>query len=193
VLDECLPGVAPSGCHDLVVDGVPFGAPTLERRRTAVTVGEADAAAFGAALTATCQELALAMVRDGEGARRVGRYEVTGARSDDEARRAARRVAEDQLVRCALYGGDPNWGRVYAALGVAGVELDLDRLGIAIGDVALMRDGAPVALCNGYAAAAAAADEVVYAIDLGCGTGSATVWGSDLGYEYVRMNAEYTT
>jgi glutamate N-acetyltransferase/amino-acid N-acetyltransferase len=133
------------------------------------------------------------MVRDGEGARRVGRYVVTGARTDEDARRAARQVAEDQLVRCALYGGDPNWGRVYAALGVAGVELDLDRLGIAIGDVTLMRDGAPVEHGNGAAAAAAAVDEVVYAIDLGCGDGRATVWGSDLGYEYVRMNAEYTT
>ena len=96
-------------------------------------------------------------------------------------------------MRCALYGGDPNWGRVYAALGVAGVELDLERLGIAIGDVPLMQAGAPVELANGAAAAAAAVDEVVYAIDLGCGAGAATVWGSDLGYEYVRMNAEYTT
>jgi glutamate N-acetyltransferase / amino-acid N-acetyltransferase len=158
-----------------------------------VAVGDGQADAVAGALTDVCRELALAMVRDGEGARRVGRYEVTGARSNAEARQAARRVAEDQLVRCALYGGDPNWGRIFAALGVAGVELDLARLGIRIGHVALMAGGAPVEQPNGAAAAAAAADEVVYAIDLGCGSGSATVWGSDLGHEYVRINAEYTT
>ena len=72
------------------------------------------------------------------------------------------------------------------------MALDLDRLAIAIGGVPLMTAGSPVPQ-NGDASAAAAAEEVVYAIDLGCGDGTATVWGSDLGYEYVRMNAEYTT
>ena len=196
LLHELLVDAADASFNRVTVDGSESTSDSLVALAggaAGATVGEAEAEPFGAALTAICQELALAMVRDGEGARRVGRYEVRGARSDDEARRVARHVAEDQLVRCALYGGDPNWGRVYAALGVAGVELDLDRLGIAIGDVPLMRDGAPLELANGTAAAAAAVDEVVYAIDLGCGPGTATVWGSDLGYEYVRMNAEYTT
>ena len=195
LLRELLADAAAASFNRITVDGSESTSDSLfalAGGASGVSVGDAEAGAFGAALTGVCQELALAMVRDGEGARRVGRYEVHGARSDEEARRAARRVAEDQLVRCALYGGDPNWGRIYAALGVAGVELDLERLAIAIGGVPLMAAGSPVAQ-NGAASAAAAADEVVYAIDLGCGDGAATVWGSDLGYEYVRMNAEYTT
>jgi glutamate N-acetyltransferase/amino-acid N-acetyltransferase len=195
LLRELLVDAAAASFNRITVDGSESTSDSLfalAGGASGVAVGEPEAGAFGGALTSVCQELALAMVRDGEGARRVGRYEVSGARTDVEARRAARRVAEDQLVRCALYGGDPNWGRIYAALGVAGVALDLDRLAIAIGGVPLMTAGSPV-LQNGDASAAAAAEEVVYAIDLGCGDGTATVWGSDLGYEYVRMNAEYTT
>jgi glutamate N-acetyltransferase/amino-acid N-acetyltransferase len=196
LLRELLVDAAEASFNRITVDGSESTSDSLivlAGGASGVAVGGAEARQFGDALDDVCRELALAMVRDGEGARRVGRYEVTGARTDDEARRAARRVAEDQLVRCALYGGDPNWGRIYAALGVAGVEVDLARLAIAIGDVPLMRDGSPLALDNGAASRAAAEDEVVYAIDLGCGPGSGTVWGSDLGHEYVRMNAEYTT
>jgi glutamate N-acetyltransferase/amino-acid N-acetyltransferase len=147
---------------------------------------------FGDALTGLCAELAMMMVRDGEGARRVGRYEVVGARDDAEAERAARHVAEDQLVRCALHGADPNWGRIVAALGVCGADVDPDRLAIDLGGIPVVRGGIGATGASA-AAAAAAADEVAFRIDLGLGTGAAVVWGSDLSPAYVLANAEYTT
>ena len=116
-----------------------------------VTITEANCAAFSEALFGVCHDLALEIVADGEGARRIGRYEVVGARTAADADRAARHVAEDQLVRCALYGADPNWGRIVAALGVCGVDLDTDRISIDLGGVPLVRDGIAVA---GAAAAA---------------------------------------
>lgn len=150
--------------------------------------------AFGSALEETCAELALAVVRDGEGARRIGRWSVTGARSDADAREAAFAVAEDQLVRCALHGADPNWGRIVAALGRIEVDVDFGRLTIDIGEVALVRAGVAVDdRPPASASVAAAADEVPFRIDLGLGRGSAVVFGSDLSPDYVRANSEYTT
>jgi glutamate N-acetyltransferase/amino-acid N-acetyltransferase len=144
-------------------------------------------------LTDVCRDLALAIVRDGEGARRIGRWEVVGAPDDTDADRAARHVAEDQLVRCALHGADPNWGRIVAALGVCGVAIEPDLLAIDVGGVALVRKG--IGLPDGVAAAgeAARADEVHVRIDLGLGAGTATIWGSDLSAAYVIENSEYTT
>jgi glutamate N-acetyltransferase / amino-acid N-acetyltransferase len=166
----------------------------LANGASGVTVPPASEAPFGDALTGLCAELALMMVRDGEGARRIGRWEVVGARDDADAERAARHVAEDQLVRCALHGADPNWGRIVAALGVCGAEVDPDRIGIDLGGIPLVRDGVAAGGDGAAAAAAAAAaDEVAFRIDLGLGPGAALVWGSDLSPAYVAANAEYTT
>jgi len=158
-----------------------------------VRVGRADEARFADALGEVCLELALAMVRDGEGARRIGRYEVVGAASAADAERAARTVAEDQLVRCALHGADPNWGRIVAALGRCGADVDPARIAIDLGGVALARQGCAVAGAQAAAAEAAAAAEVAVRIDLGIGSASAVVYGSDLSADYVRANAEYST
>jgi len=153
----------------------------------------ADLERFAEALAGVCRDLALAIVRDGEGARRIGRWAVRGARDDAEAARLAFAVAEDQLVRCALHGGDPNWGRVIAALGAAG-GVDPERIAIALGGIPLCRHGTAVPLTDTAALVAAASlDEVDYVIEVGDGTGSAVVWGSDLSPDYVRLNAEYTT
>jgi glutamate N-acetyltransferase/amino-acid N-acetyltransferase len=150
-------------------------------------------AAFAAALRDVCLDLALEIVSDGEGARRIARYEVTGARSYEDADRAARHVAEDQLVRCALYGADPNWGRIVAALGVCGVDLDTDRVSIDLGGVPLVRDGIAVPGAAEAAGVAAQARRVDVRIDLGAGASSAVIYGSDLSTEYVVNNSEYTT
>jgi glutamate N-acetyltransferase/amino-acid N-acetyltransferase len=124
----------------------------------------------------------------------IGRWSVTGARSDADARAAAFAVAEDQLVRCALHGADPNWGRIVAALGRVDVDVDFDRLAIDVGDVELVRGGVAVDGAAAEAAGrAAAADEVPFHIDLGRGRGTALVLGSDLSPAYVRANSEYTT
>jgi glutamate N-acetyltransferase/amino-acid N-acetyltransferase len=157
------------------------------------TISERNCAAFSEALLGVCHDLALEIVSDGEGARRIGRYEVVGARSAADADRAARHVAEDQLVRCALYGADPNWGRIVAALGVCGVDLDTDRVAIDLGGVPLVRDGVAVAGAAAAAGVAAEAAEVHVRIDLASGPGSAVIYGSDLSTQYVLNNSEYTT
>ncbi len=158
----------------------------------AVVDGDA-VGAFAAALDGVCLDLALAIVADGEGARRIGRYEVVGAYDEADAERAARHVAEDQLVRCALHGADPNWGRIVAALGVCGAVVDGDRIAIDLGGVPLVRDGMAVPGAAAAAGVAARADEVHVRIDLGLGAAAATIWGSDLSTDYVIANAEYTT
>jgi glutamate N-acetyltransferase/amino-acid N-acetyltransferase len=158
-----------------------------------VAITEANCAAFSEALFGVCHDLALEIVADGEGARRIARYEVVGARSAADADRAARHVAEDQLVRCALYGADPNWGRIVAALGVCGVDLDTDRIAIDLGGVPLVRDGIAVDGAADAAGEAAQAPQVDVRIDLRAGTESAVIYGSDLSTQYVLNNSEYTT
>ena len=118
---------------------------------------------------------------------------MVGARSVADADRAARHVAEDQLVRCALYGADPNWGRIVAALGVCGVDLDTDRIAIDLGGVPLVRDGIAVDGAAAAAGEAAQAPQVDVRIDLRAGTESAVIYGSDLSTQYVLNNSEYTT
>ncbi len=141
------------------------------------------------------RELAEAIVRDGEGATKVVEIAVEEARSTREARAVARRVALSPLVKTAFFGADPNWGRIACAVGNAGVALDMRRLAIDIGGVSVVRDGVPV---EGDSVAARA-HEVMrrpsYRIRVGLGRGGAraAVSTCDLSYEYVRINAEYTT
>lgn len=195
-LDHLLRSAVKRSFNRITVDGTTSTSDTvvlLAGGASGVRPTGADLDRVGAALETVCLDLALAIVRDGEGARRVGRWTVRGARDDEEAARIAFAVAEDQLVRCALHGGDPNWGRVIAALGAAG-GVDPDRIGVALGGISLCRNGTavPVEDTDGIAAAATA-DEVEYTIELGQGDGTAVVWGSDLSPAYVRLNAEYTT
>jgi len=103
-------------------------------------------------------------------------------------------VAEAQLVRCALHGGDPNWGRIIAAIGASGADVDPERIAVAIGGIPLCAGGTAVPVADPAALdRAAAADTVEVAIGLGDGAGTAVVWGSDLSQAYVELNAEYTT
>lgn len=148
---------------------------------------------FVAALTDLARELAQAIVRDGEGATRFITLAVSGARDFDEARAVAFTVAHSPLVKTACFAGDPNWGRILAAVGRAPVpDFAIDRVSIALDDVAIVADGEPRPdYAEADAAAVMARSEYVIAIDLGRGDGAATVWTSDLSYEYVRINAEY--
>lgn len=156
--------------------------------------GPADEAAVAEAVAGVCEDLALMIVRDGEGARRIAHWRVSGAATDADARTLAYAVAEGQLVRCALHGGDPNWGRIVAALGAAGPAIDPDRIAIAIGGIELCRDGVAVPVTDASALDRAAALDLVEAdIAVGDGPGTWAVWGSDLSHAYVELNAEYTT
>jgi glutamate N-acetyltransferase/amino-acid N-acetyltransferase len=145
-----------------------------------------------AALGSVCGSLARAIVADGEGATKFVRVSVTGARTPEEARQAARSVAESPLVKCALFGEDANWGRVAAALGKTDVGLDLDVLSIAMGGVTLFDRGQPV---DGDAEARAheglIAHEISIDCDLAVGDASGEILTTDFSHGYVDINAEY--
>jgi glutamate N-acetyltransferase/amino-acid N-acetyltransferase len=150
---------------------------------------------FRAALTAVCQDLADKVIRDGEGATRTFRVLVHGAPSNDDALRIARAVVDSPLVKCAVHGKDPNWGRVVTAAGNAGVPFDPDLAALTIGGVPVFRDGRPV-VADRYDAAlknAMSADRVEMDLRVGNGPGTGWMIGCDLSREYVAINADYTT
>jgi glutamate N-acetyltransferase/amino-acid N-acetyltransferase len=150
-----------------------------------------DYDAFRGALAEAARQLARMLVCDGEGVTRVAEVRVEGARTTAEADRVARTVAESPLVKTALHGGDPNWGRVLAAVGRAGVPLDVSRVSIWIGDVHVAEQGAAREYEEKTAAAAMREDPVRLRIRLGEGNASGWMWTSDLSQRYVDINAHY--
>ncbi len=133
------------------------------------------------------------LARDGEGATKLLEVRVDGAATMNDARSAAKAVAGSLLVKTAVYGNDPNWGRVLVAVGNSGARLDASRLGVAIQDVDVFRAGAPAPFDASALSRALAQSEVRLRVDLGAGEASANAWGCDLTPEYVRVNSEYTT
>jgi glutamate N-acetyltransferase/amino-acid N-acetyltransferase len=160
------------------------GAPTIEREG-------ADYAAFRHALTDAARQLARMLVRDGEGVTRIAEVRVEGARTAAEADRIARTVAESPLVKTALHGGDPNWGRVLAAVGRAGVPLDISRVSLWIGDVHVAEGGAARQYVETTAAAAMREEPVRLRIRLAEGEATGWIWTSDFSHGYVDINAHY--
>lgn len=148
--------------------------------------------AFAAALTDICRQLAQLVVRDGEGATKLIGIRVSGAVSDESARRVGLSIANSPLVKTAVAGEDANWGRVVMAVGKAGEPADRDKLSIAFGGVWAARNGLPV---EDYDEAPVAAhlkgQEIDIAVDLGLGEGRATVWTCDLTHGYISINADY--
>jgi glutamate N-acetyltransferase/amino-acid N-acetyltransferase len=142
---------------------------------------------------AVARDLAVAIVRGGEGASKLVAIRAHGARSLDEARHAAHTLANSPLVKTAVHGGDPNWGRLVAAAGRAGVAFDPTRAVVKIGDTVLFEDGRPFDERAPAAADHLRGTDVEIQIDLGVGTYEATVWTCDLSAEYVRINSEYRT
>ncbi len=162
----------------------------------AVPITSADSAeytAFVAGLTHVAADLARAMVRDGEGATRFIEITVRGARDDAEARQVGMSVARSQLVKTAIYGQDANWGRIICAVGYSGAAFDPDRVGVWLGDLELVRAGAPFHIDEARAAEILAQPDVPVAIDLGQGEAELTVWTCDLSHGYVDINAHYRT
>jgi glutamate N-acetyltransferase/amino-acid N-acetyltransferase len=147
---------------------------------------------FARALDAVLMDLALAVVRDGEGAQKLVRIDVTGAVNARSAKRVAMAVANSPLVKTAIAGEDANWGRIVMAVGKAGEPADRDRLSIGVGGVWMARDGTVV---EGYDEAPVVAHmkghEVEIAIDLALGRGKATVWTCDLTHGYIDINGSY--
>jgi len=152
-----------------------------------------DDEAFAAALGEVCDALARRIVADGEGMTVLAEIEVTGAVDDGEAKAIARRIATSPLVKTAAFGHDPNWGRVLAAAGSAPsnggfAHLDTERLTVAFDGTAVFAQGAPTGSTPELGGAACTIE-----LDLGLGDGAASYLASDLSYDYVRLNAEYTT
>lgn len=152
-----------------------------------------DFVQFRDALTVVCTELAKMVARDGEGATKFVQINVTGARSFEEARSIGRTIATSPLFKTAIFGTDANWGRVFMALGKAGVPLDPAKLALWFGDVQLVTDGAPLAYEEAEAHATLLGSDVFVRVDLGLGDAQATVWTCDFSHEYVSINADYRT
>jgi glutamate N-acetyltransferase/amino-acid N-acetyltransferase len=150
------------------------------------------AAAFAAALEGVMRDLAHQVVRDGEGATKFVEVRVAGAASDAAARRIGLAIANSPLVKTAIAGEDPNWGRVVMAVGKAGEAADRDRLSIRFGDILVAENGW---VSPSYREADGAAymkrPELVIGVDIGVGTGKAVVWTCDLTHRYIEINADY--
>jgi len=165
----------------------------LANGASGVAIDEASYAAFVGGLRDVCRELAMGIVRGGEGATKLVTVHVTGAASAADARRCAKAIANSLLVKTAIHGGDPNWGRLIAVAGRAGVDFDQARAKVTIGDIVLFADGAPHDDRAPRAAEYLKGKELSVGVDLGVGTAASTVWTCDLSAEYVRINADYRT
>ena len=158
-----------------------------------IRAGTAEAEHLVEALVEVARELSRSIAKDGEGATRLITVKVQDATSDADARTAARAVASSSLVKTAVHGGDPNWGRIVCALGYSGAELALDRLHLLVGGLVVFERGAGVDVDLAAVRRAFEQPEIEIVATLGLGEGKAEAWGCDLSEEYVRINADYTT
>jgi glutamate N-acetyltransferase/amino-acid N-acetyltransferase len=160
----------------------------------ALRSGRDDTLRFEAALEAVCEDLVRQLARDGEGATKLLVVEVAGARQAAEADRAARRIANSLLVKTAVFGGDPNWGRILQTLGAGGIAWNPKTCRVRVAGVVVFSKGRSTGpKARQRAERALAAEEITITVDLGRGEGAARIFSCDLSYDYVRINAEYTT
>ncbi|MCU0552579.1 MAG: bifunctional ornithine acetyltransferase/N-acetylglutamate synthase [Leptolyngbya sp. Prado105] len=178
-----------------------------QSRTPAITEPGAEADKLEAMLTDVCIHLAKAIARDGEGATCLIEVQVSGAADDESARKVARTIAGSSLVKSAIFGRDPNWGRIAGAAGRADVVFDPEELQITLGEFVLLKNGQPQVFdrnsANEYLKQQAAKNlqgdrqvldqPVVIGVGIGNGSGTGKAWGCDLSYDYVKINAEYTT
>jgi glutamate N-acetyltransferase/amino-acid N-acetyltransferase len=157
-----------------------------------IDASHAGAAAFERALRYVCTAMAKMLARDGEGAEKLIEVRIEGAASERQARAAARTVTASPLVKTAVHGADPNWGRLMMAVGRSGARIDLDRARAWLGDIMVYR-GRPLPFDERAASDQLRNEEVLLRVNLGAGRASATAWGCDLTPEYVHINSDYTT
>jgi glutamate N-acetyltransferase / amino-acid N-acetyltransferase len=152
-----------------------------------------EAQQIEAMLSEVCIHLAKAIARDGEGATCLIEVTVSGASDRDAARQIAKTIVGSSLVKSAVFGRDPNWGRIAAAAGRSGIDFDQNRLNIHLGEFIMMSKGTPQDYDRNAASAYLKNPTVEIKVDIGDGDGVGTAWGCDLSYDYVKINAEYTT
>jgi glutamate N-acetyltransferase/amino-acid N-acetyltransferase len=148
---------------------------------------------FRDALTEVCESLAYQIAQDGEGATKVVSINVTGALSDSDAQVIARAIANSPLVKCAMHGNDPNWGRIVSAAGLAGVPFNPDKCSLKLQGATVFRNGQPVKFDAGKVSKSLAAKEVQVELKCNSGQGAATCWTCDLSKDYITINADYHT
>jgi glutamate N-acetyltransferase / amino-acid N-acetyltransferase len=197
LLQRALKAAADETFNAITVDGecstndCVFG---LANGASGVELTERDWPLLVASLTAACEPLAIGIVRGGEGATKLITVRVTGAESDADARRTARAIANSPLVKTAVHGGDPNWGRLIAVAGRSGSAFTLEKAIVRIGPITLFADGTPFDDRAPQAADYLQGREIELEVDLGTGgQGTSRMWTCDLSAEYVRINADYRT
>jgi glutamate N-acetyltransferase / amino-acid N-acetyltransferase len=195
-LRDIVPYAAETSFNAISVDGDTSTNDTLlvlANGASGISPRGGDLDAFKAAVRALCETLAKEIVSDGEGVTRVFEVMVRGAASDDDAKLAARTITTSNLVKTAIHGADPNWGRILAAAGRSGARVDATRATVRIGEVVVFDSGAPRAFDAERVRGIISQPQVWIEVELGLGSGKAHAWGTDLSAEYVRINADYTT
>lgn len=146
---------------------------------------------FVALLTQTCEKLAKQIARDGEGATKLIAVEVNGAKTDDDAKKVAKSIVGSSLVKTAVFGTDANWGRIIAAIGYSGADVNPDTIDAAIGSIKLLENSQPANFSEEEATAYLENETILITVGLNIGEGKGKAWGCDLTYDYVRINASY--
>lgn len=194
-LDTCLKKAIDKSFNMIVVDG---DTSTNDMALlTATGYNESDEEAFQEGLDHVCISLAKMIAKDGEGATRLIEVRVGGARTEADARAAAKAIVRSPLVKTAIYGKDPNWGRVVAAAGYSGADVDQDRISLKFSgnnkEAVLVDSGTIIEGKLEELKSIMESREILIEVELGIGENSATAWGCDLTYDYVKINAMYTT
>ncbi len=200
LLQQCLNEAVNSSFNRITVDGdtsTNDACVLVASGQSGVRIEEGSEgyAQFAAALSEVCQQLAQLIVRDGEGATKFISIEVNGGRDEEECEQVAYTIAHSPLVKTALFASDPNWGRILAAVGRAGItDLDLEALTIHLGDVCIVRDGGrDPDYREELGQTVMDHDEITIRVELARGESQAVLWTCDFSYDYVRINAEYRT
>lgn len=165
----------------------------LANGASGVRISERALDAFQQGLYQVCEYLAKRIIRDGEGATKIFEVRVEGAASEEDARKVARTIAESLLVKTAIHGGDPNWGRIIAAAGRSGVPVEPNRMRLVMEDVVVFEQGQPLPFDEQGLWQKLQAEEVHIRLSLGQGNATAAFWSSDLTAEYVKINSAYRT
>lgn len=198
-LQQALSGITDVTFNSITVDGdtstndmVVVMANGLAENDT-LTPAHPDWNSFVNALHAVARDLAKMIAKDGEGATKLIETKVTGALSDEEARKIAKTVVGSPLVKTAVFGCDANWGRIIAAVGYSGATVDPNGIKIYIGDTLVVEAGEPIPFSEDDLLVYLKQQEVKFLVELNQGTGAGTAWGCDLTYDYVQINATYRT
>lgn len=165
----------------------------LANGASGVEVAGSDMGRFQDVLNWVCREMAKSIAADGEGATTLVEVRVTGAAGETDARLAAKTIANSPLVKTAIFGKDPNWGRILAAAGRSGAEVDQSRMTLRLGDETIVEQGQPRTMAEDVRKELMGRDFLLISLDLGLGTGESTVWTCDFSYDYIKINAEYHT